>query len=254
MAKVKGIVTLVGTIDGVNFYLRKGVPTARSAGGGFTAKNIKTKASMASVRRNNSEFGEVVKVNKLIKTSLYSVLLKHKEGTLHARMMSVLLQIKKLDLTSTWGERTVWNGLKLTEGKQLFLDFEFMPTPVMRLLCDGFPTVSFMGAFCSFEGITISRPAFATTATHIKIDYFVVDYNPTPPTYKRYEAASCLLALEHLPPTLPNFEVLDLPPTFDFRMCYVSVQFCQEMHGIMEILKGDGMGELKCLDVLSCEL
>lgn len=42
MAKVKNIVGLQGTIGGVNFYLRKGVPLARAAGGGFNGDAIKT--------------------------------------------------------------------------------------------------------------------------------------------------------------------------------------------------------------------
>ena len=64
MATQKGIVSLVGTVGGVNFYFRKGKAVARKAGGGFSGKAIKTKASMMRVRENNSEFGHCSSVKK----------------------------------------------------------------------------------------------------------------------------------------------------------------------------------------------
>lgn len=42
MAKQEGLIRLRGTIDGVNFYFRKGKPIARKAGGGFNGASIKT--------------------------------------------------------------------------------------------------------------------------------------------------------------------------------------------------------------------
>lgn len=57
MARVKGIVTFTGTIDGINFMWEKEFRQHGLRVGGFTAENIKTKASMASVRKNNCELG-----------------------------------------------------------------------------------------------------------------------------------------------------------------------------------------------------
>ncbi len=249
MAQVKGFITLIGTIDGINFYMRKGVPTARSAGGGFTAHSIKTKASMDCVRRNNSEFGGVSKVNKLIKNSLSSVLFRHKDGTLHARLMGVLLKIKVWDLISLWGERRVWNGLKHLEGKKLFLGFAFMPTLAMSSVFNGIPSVSLLGSSCSFAGVPVIKPTFKSVATHLKVDYFVVDYSCTALTYGRYDAGAWVSPLNDLPGILPDFEVLDLPSTFDFRMAYLLVEFCHVVDGKMEVLNGNGMAGLWCLGI-----
>lgn len=249
MATVKGIVTFTGTIDGINFYVRKGVPTARRSGGGFTAEKIKNKASMASVRRNNSELGHAAKVNRLLKMSFIFTLLHRTDGTLHARLMGLLLKIKVLDLSSKWGERTVWNGFKNVEGRQLYLDFQFMPTQTLDLLFNGLPVVSQLGSTCSCASLSINDASFKNGATDVKMDYFVVDYCSASLTYIRYEANSCVLSLKELPVTLPDFEIMGLPPTFDFRMAYVSVQFYKCANGKMEVLKGDGMTGLRCLGV-----
>ena len=50
MAKQKGVVFFEGTLGGINFYYRKGVPTARAAGGGFNRRAIKTSPRMVRVR------------------------------------------------------------------------------------------------------------------------------------------------------------------------------------------------------------
>lgn len=87
MATQKGILPIVGTLRGVNFYFRKGKPVARKAGGGFNEKANKTKPSMERVRANNSEFGNCSMVKSTFRIALFPFLSYYKEGTLHGRMM-----------------------------------------------------------------------------------------------------------------------------------------------------------------------
>ena len=70
MAQQKGIIPLVGTLGGINFYYLNGKAVARTAGGGFNGKAIKTKASMQRVRENVSEFGHCSEVNKAFRQAL----------------------------------------------------------------------------------------------------------------------------------------------------------------------------------------
>jgi len=70
MAKQKGMIPLVGTIGGINFYYLNGKPVARAAGGGFNGKAIKTKSRMQRVLENASEFGHCSKVNKAFRMAL----------------------------------------------------------------------------------------------------------------------------------------------------------------------------------------
>ncbi|QDO94395.1 hypothetical protein FNB79_10625 [Formosa sediminum] len=51
MAKQKGILPIVGTIGGFNFYYLDGKPVMRVAGSGFNGEAIKTQASLGIARK-----------------------------------------------------------------------------------------------------------------------------------------------------------------------------------------------------------
>ena len=74
MARQKGLIKLVGTIDGINFYVRKGTPVARKAGGGFTSERVKHSPALVRTRENSREFGHVSKFKKLFRMGLFPFL------------------------------------------------------------------------------------------------------------------------------------------------------------------------------------
>ena len=89
MAKSKGIISLVGTIGGINFYMRNGKVVARMAGGGFTTQSIKKGKNMERVRENGSEFGHCSRVKKVFKDCLFPFFGMQKNEDLHTRMMQL---------------------------------------------------------------------------------------------------------------------------------------------------------------------
>lgn len=127
MATQKGIIPLVGTIGGINFYFRKGKAVARRAGGGFNGKAIKSKPSMVRVRENNSEFGDCSRVKKAFRIALTPFLSRYKEGTLHGRMMQLFQGIKDCDTSSVRGSRKIGVGITTVAGFALFKKFQFTP-------------------------------------------------------------------------------------------------------------------------------
>lgn len=136
MAKQSGIVFFEGTLGGINFYYRKGVPTARRAGGGFNRAAIKHGKHMERVRESNSEFAMCSQVNKHFKQALVPFLAGHKDGTLHSRLMGVFLGIKDLDTVHKRGQRTVAVGYGTVQGKRLLMDFDVTPERPRLLDCD----------------------------------------------------------------------------------------------------------------------
>ncbi|WP_418639137.1 hypothetical protein [Winogradskyella sp.] len=136
MAKQKGLVPLEGTLKGINFYYRKGVPIARAAGGGFTRAAIKHSPTMERVRESNTEFAGCSKINKVFKQALAPFLKGHKDGILHSRLMSLFLGIKNLDRISGPGKRQVALGIETRQGVRLFNDFKVTPERPRLLACD----------------------------------------------------------------------------------------------------------------------
>ena len=170
MAKQVGIIPLVGTIDGVNFYMRKGKPVARKAGGGFTGKAIKNSANMERVRENNSEFGHCSRVKKLFKDSLFPFLGKQRNEELQGRLMQLFISIKNADLVSERGQRQVGLGLQQADGKDLLAGFCFtsfcLPTDT------GFYDAS--STTYTFNDFAPKSLKFLTGATHLELQLGVV--------------------------------------------------------------------------------
>jgi hypothetical protein len=123
MAKVKGIVQFSGTLGEFNFYLRKGQPVVRKAGGGFNGEAIKNAESMEKVRQNGSEFGQVSRMVKAFKTALAPLLHGVNYPDLHGRLVRLFIAVKNTDTVSPKGSRTLQKGLSTAEGKQLITGF-----------------------------------------------------------------------------------------------------------------------------------
>lgn len=170
MAKQVGIIPLVGTIDGVNFYMRKGKPVARKAGGGFTGKAIKNGANMERVRENNSEFGHCSRVKKIFKDSLFPFLGKQRNEELQGRLMKLFIGIKNADLVSGRGQRQVGLGLQQADGKALLDGFCFTSfnLPTENGFYDAVSTTYTFSAFAP------KHLKFVSGATHLELQLGVV--------------------------------------------------------------------------------
>lgn len=249
MARQKGLIQLEGTIGGVNFYIRKGVALARQSGGGFNGKAIKTKASMVRVRENGSEFGAVSKFKKMLRISIHDHLFYCKETTLHGRMMSMLQEIKAMDLNSERGSRKVWKGLETEIGYKLMTSFLFTPKQNLSNLFGGLPTVANLGGSCIFNNLKLAHTCFSKTATHLRMSYLVVDYDANNLEFKRYDAVPVTFSKTDEAAALIDFQIADLPPTFELRMSFLAVQFYQRSSGNLVELKEQGMAGLHCLDI-----
>lgn len=177
MAKQKGLITLTGTLGGVNFYIANNKALAREAGGGFTSEAIKTKPNMQRVRENASEFGHYSKVKKQYLRAFLPFFTSHKDGTLHSRMMTLFTKLKDLDGTSVRGERRVVKGLETIKGQRLLRQFELTPKHSF---------INYLHSKCRYDAGTqtmtvsdfLARDKNAPkTATHMGVMMGVLDFD-----------------------------------------------------------------------------
>ncbi|MFY0481069.1 hypothetical protein ACI6PS_00575 [Flavobacterium sp. PLA-1-15] len=170
MAKQVGIVPFVGTLDGINFYMRKGKPVARKAGGGFNGSAIKKCASMARVRENSTEFGHCSRVKKLFKDSLFPFLGKLRNDELQRRLMQLFLKIKDADKVSERGKRQIGAGLEDVAGKALLDGFCFTSfcLPTENGVYDATASAYTLHSFAP------KKLEFKTGATHFELQFGVV--------------------------------------------------------------------------------
>ncbi|MCX2678999.1 hypothetical protein OOZ15_03515 [Galbibacter sp. EGI 63066] len=248
MAKQKSIVKFTGTIDGINFYYRKGVPVARKAGGGFNKETIKKSPKMERVRENNSEFGLCSRTKKVFKDSLYPFLMYYKDPTLHGRMMKVFQQIKTCDTVSERGKRTVGKGLKTDKGKQLLKDFSFTPKRDIETTLMGDIIFDRESYKCQISGFDIKQFKFHPNATHFELLFGIIRIDFDALGSKTYMATPVIIGKGF------NDNHIELVPedtleTGGMKFAFLGIRFYQEVSGNPDVLKAESATGIKLLDV-----
>lgn len=242
MAKQKGIIPLVGTIGGINFYYLNGKPIARMAGGGFNAKAIKTKESMQRVRENGSEFGHCSRVNKVFRRALLPFYDNHKFTFFHSRLMTLFTGLKVLDAVNTRGQRRVAKGLDAVEGKRALMNFNYTPDCQPQLVLPfsysmDWPTTTF-----SIPRFDIQPVRFISGATHIAIQFGVLDFNFETFAYQLHLASRLVLAKNDINTSL-SLTPTSLPTGLGVQLAVLGIRYYQEIDGVMYLLNAqDGVG------------
>jgi hypothetical protein len=244
MAKQEGIITLSGTLKGINFYIRNGNAVARRAGGGFNGKAIANSPKMVRVRENNSEFGNCSKMKKLFKDGLFPFFGTRKDGLLHGRMIGLFMAIKDCDTNSERGKRNVALGLQTQAGKKLLTDFEFtaMTLPITNA------TISsdfFSLTLYNFDVATIN---FAPGATHIELYYGVLVFDFDLATTVLYRSAVFTLAIT-APASPLLFAITPFAVGTAKQIGVLGYRMVQVVNGVTYPLKEVGSYGLRVLNV-----
>ena len=124
MAKLKSLIKIEGTLDGMTFYKGKDGYLIRTKGG-VSKSRIENDPSFVRTRENSSEFGSIAKSGKILRQALTPLLVDVKDPSLTARLMKILARIKNTDTTSVRGKRNVANGLTTSEGLPILKGFDF---------------------------------------------------------------------------------------------------------------------------------
>ena len=239
MAKQRGIVFFEGTMGGINFYYRKGVPTARTAGGGFTRQAIKNGKNMERVRESNSEFACCSLVNKVFKQALRPFFIGFKDGTLHSRLMQLFLKIKDCDTVSERGKRKVSLGISSDSGKRLFKAFVFTTKRSALLPCNyGFDwdTLTF-----NVSGFRADLAGFPAEADYLEVLVGVVRFDFETQRYSQVIETPLVIERDFSGDGF-NIPLSGLPDGDGVMFAVARVAFYQVVNGAGYLLPGGGFG------------
>lgn len=254
MAKLNGILDIEGTLGGLSFYKDKatGNTFIKTAKGGHSSVSIKRDPHKIRIKECTMEFGGIAKVKSLLMHKVQQLFPYKLPRAVHSSFSSVLQLIMREDLASSRGSRLVSMGLKTEKGKRMLMDFLFSPELGVYSLFHGLPKVDLVGGRCSFVGLSVNASAFPAEATHVRVHYFVVDYQTEYGNFVAYSAEKVLLDKGDLPAVLPDFELdslVELGVHGGLRVAYVHVQFCKWYEGVMFDLKSKGMIGVRCVGV-----
>ena len=242
MAKQKGIIPLVGTSGGINFYYLNGKPIARIAGGGFNGEAIKTKPNMARVRENGTEFGQCSRVNKVFRQALRPFYNTHKFTFFHSRLMRLFTDLKCLDAENERGERRVFKGLEIASGKRLVTNFTYTPDCEPQLALPFIFDMDWATYNLTLAKFDITHVRFITGATHIAIQFGVLDFNFETLKYALHLAPPMVLP-KTFSGTYLNLSPASLPTGVGTELAVVGIRYYQEIDGLMYVLNAqNGVG------------
>lgn len=167
---------IIGTYNGINYYIQNGKQRQRKAGGGFTSESIKNNPNMQGIRDRNKELTLCSKFNANFKAALFPYLKEFKDGTLHARLMKLFMNIRTLD-ESPKGQRTVGAGLSTDLGKKLLTEFKFTAGPQLRDILG--PGVVFNAKTGDLKApyFDANMLKFPKGTTHFFINYGLLEYD-----------------------------------------------------------------------------
>lgn len=247
MAKQRGIVFIEGTLGGINFYYRKGVPTARTAGGGFTGEAIKTSPNMVRVRENNSEFAACSKVNQAFKRAIIPFLIGYKDGSLHSRLMQLFTSLKAMDSISERGKRQVSHGMATAAGQQLFKNFNFTPKRSTLLPC----TYGFDWDSLTFtvSGFAAASAGFPEHSDYMEVVLGVVRFDFETQGYTSVMAAPLVIERDFTGSSFST-SVSELPSGAGTLFAMGRVSFYQSVNGVEFLLPGGGAFGLEVVGVV----
>ncbi len=176
MASDNGFPPIIGTYNGINYYIRNGKQCQRKAGGGFTSESIKNNPKMQGIRDRNKEMTLCSKFTMNFKDALSPFFKEIKDGTLHERLMKLFMNIRNLDETPE-GKRTAGRGLKSDTGRKLLKEFKFTGGPDGRSILG--PIVALDETTGTLKAVAFDpgRLKFPKGSTHFFMDYGVLEYD-----------------------------------------------------------------------------
>ncbi|MAP55575.1 hypothetical protein [Altibacter sp.] len=244
MARQKGIITLVGTLGGINFYVDKintkkgNEAPARIKGGGFTSERIKNDPKMKRVLENSSEFGHCSALLKAFRRGLEGFFPEHHFKYLHRRLMTLFSALKKLDTVHRRGERRVGEGLQDPYGKHLLHTHTFTPQ------CDVYTVLPFdiqydPESFCTqITQMDVGVIPFPSGATHVQLRYGILEFDFDSTAWVRHIAAPIQLSREDTVSSL-QLTPTTLPQGIGEPLAVLGVDFLQEINGTFYTLRSE---------------
>ncbi|WP_308991958.1 hypothetical protein QLS71_016880 [Mariniflexile litorale] len=249
MAKLKSLIKIEGTLDGMTFYKGKEGYLVRTKGG-VSKNRIETDPAFIRTRENGQEFSQISKSGKLLRLVLTPLISDVKDDTLIARLVKVMGQVKNADSTSTRGNRQVGIGLETLEGKNMLKGFDFNANAGLNeILLTDYLLNTATGEINIPNFIPLQQLNTPSGATHVSILSAVININFIT-NEKTLQASAEInvpinntsVAINATPPSMPNGTGQTV---FLFK-----ISFYQEINGLQYALNNGSFNVLQIIEII----
>jgi len=249
MAKLKSIIKIEGTLDGMTFYKSADGHLVRTKGG-VSKGRIMNDPKFVRTRENMQEFAHINKSGKELRHALGSLLRRGKDGRVSSRLVSILSKIKKLDGVSARGKRQVNEGIQTAAGKLLLQGFDFNKrAPLRQILLKMYGLDTSNGQVNIPDFIPLEDLNTPEGATHVSISCGVLNYDFATGIGDLQMSNTLSLSID-MQTTQVQIQPSQMPTGSGVNMYIILIEFFQEVNGLQYSLRNGSFNVLHLLDVV----
>lgn len=249
MAKLRSLIKLEGTLDGLTFYKTKDGYLVRTKGG-ISKKRMATDPAFARTRENGSEFGHCAKMGKVLRKAMLTLLADAKDGRTSTRIMQTLSKVKNTDVISARGQRNVAVGLATLEGKALLKGFDFNTNaPLNTVLLADYALNTTTGEVTIANFIPGQQLAIPGGATHVSLSAGFLNIDFSTDT-KDLQLSNILELPINNTATAVVLTPTAVPVGTGNSMYFLKIAYFQDINGFKYPLNNGSFNTLQAIEVL----
>lgn len=249
MAKLKSLIKIEGTLDGLTFYKGKDGYLVRTKGG-VSKNRIQNDPAFIRTRENGTEFGHVATSGKTLRQALTPLLADVKDGRVTSRLTKVLSVVKNADLSSARGLRKVGIGIQTTDGKNALKAFDFNNNaPLDSVLYADYQVNTTTGEVTITNLNPLQDINGPGGATHVSFTAGVLNLD-----FETQEKELVISTVTNIPingtATTINATPTTMPTGTGQVYYFLKLAFYQEVNGTQYALNNGAYNVLQILDIL----
>lgn len=249
MAKSKSLLKVEGTLDGVTFYRKDGEAFAKMKSG-VSKQRFATDPAFIRVRENANEFKIASNCTKMVCDPIRPFVKGSSDSKMNNRMRSLMHEFKKMDSTSTRGNRSPLVSLAIAEAKARLKGFEFNERAKLSSVLFNEIVVDSVAGKITIEALDAQNDiSFDPSATHFSLMFCKVDIDLSTgksKTAKSNVYTGCLTDV----PTDVILQLSSTTPIGGLQIFVFKVAFAQETNGVVYPLKDGSYNACKIIEVL----
>ncbi len=249
MAKNTSLFKIEGSLDEITFYKTADGHYVRMKGG-ISKDRIMNDPSFVRTRENMSEFAHLARTGKYFRQAIGGLLQQAKDNKLTGRMTRTFSAVKKLDYSSSRGQRQVGIGMATPQGKQLLKGFDFnRHAPLMQVVLKPVAVDTATAAFTITDLVPLEDLRVPEGATHVHFSGAHLNYD-----FATHQSDLQMCQMMEVPLDMQTYQVSVAPQQLaagnglSFFLFFVS--FYQEMNGHQYSLRNGMFNVLHIVDVV----